>query len=243
VTRSALVPASPVGAREAIPAPLSARTQRVLGLLLLIAVVALDQGTKAWAWRQASVTIINSGSVMGGAVNACFSGRISGAVLDFFDAVALCAAGFVLVRIPRRPAVLVSATLVIAGWGSNLLDRLGMHSVTAPGSVRGAVDFIHVGRFHINVADLFIAGATTVLLALVAGRSRRSRSVGPRSAERTAGPGRPARRTSRRTAAWAASAAVAVAAGLAVDVSIAAVHYGRLDYSSSAEVAGAAPSR
>jgi len=40
----------------------------------------------------------------------------------------------------------VPGALVIGGWSSNLLDRLGMHYWTAPGSVRGAVDFIEPFR-------------------------------------------------------------------------------------------------
>jgi lipoprotein signal peptidase len=63
--------------------------------------------------------------------------------------------------------VLLSGALVIAGLGSNLLDRLGMHAVTAPGSVRGAVDFIHVGRPCLNLADFVIVGATALLLLVV----------------------------------------------------------------------------
>jgi len=54
------------------------------------------------------------------------------------------------------------------GWGSNLLDRLGIHYWTAPGSVRGVVDFIHIGGHYYNVADFFIIGCTPLFL-LVAG--------------------------------------------------------------------------
>jgi hypothetical protein len=53
---------------------------------------------------------------------------------------------------------------MIAGWSSNLIDRLGMHQVTAPGSVRGAVDFIHLGRPYYNLADVVIVGATALFL-------------------------------------------------------------------------------
>jgi hypothetical protein len=35
-----------------------------------------------------------------------------------------------------------------------------MHYWTAPGSMRGAVDFIHLGSHYYNVADFFIIGAT-----------------------------------------------------------------------------------
>ena len=164
----------------------AARAQRVLALLLLGAVVALDQATKAWAWRHVPGSFINAGSGLGGPVNVWFAGSSSGAALDVVDTVGLCAAGLALVRVPRRPAVLVSAALMIAGWGSNLLDRLGLHGLTAPGSVRGAVDFIRVGRLQVNVADLVITAATAALVVLVV-RSRRTRgtAAGRREAGRS----------------------------------------------------------
>jgi hypothetical protein len=63
---------------------------------------------------------------------------------------------------------------MLGGWGSNLLDRLGMHYWTAPGSVRGVVDFIYVGGAHYNVADFFIIGATPLFLMAVAYSSWRA---------------------------------------------------------------------
>jgi hypothetical protein len=57
---------------------------------------------------------------------------------------------------------------MMGGWGSNLLDRLGMHHLTAPGSVRGVIDFITIGDECYNVAD-FVIGAATVLFLLALG--------------------------------------------------------------------------
>jgi lipoprotein signal peptidase len=79
-----------------------------------------------------------------------------------------------------EPAIIwFCSALMIAGWSSNLLDRLGLHHVTAPGSYRGAVDFIHIGPYYFNVADFFIAGATLAFLVAAAhlGVSRRFVSV------------------------------------------------------------------
>ncbi|MCW2510509.1 MAG: hypothetical protein JWP68_3657 [Modestobacter sp.] len=50
------------------------------------------------------------------------------------------AIGLLVRRRRRRQAVLVAGARMIGGWGSNLLDRLGLHRATAPGSARGAVD-------------------------------------------------------------------------------------------------------
>jgi lipoprotein signal peptidase len=136
--------------------------QRLMVLALLTAVAVLDQTVKWWAWRHASVAIINGGgdSLVGATVSGWYSGPITGALLDLLDFGLLSAAVSVLMRHRRPVLVLVAGALVIGGWGSNLLDRLGMHYLTAPGSVRGAVDFIHLGRHYYNVADFFIIGAT-----------------------------------------------------------------------------------
>jgi hypothetical protein len=56
---------------------------------------------------------------------------------------------------------------MVAGWSSDLLDRLGLHTLTAPGSVRGAVDFIELGHAYYNVADFVIVGATALLLPVL----------------------------------------------------------------------------
>ncbi|GAB3574744.1 hypothetical protein GCM10027445_36110 [Amycolatopsis endophytica] len=99
---------------------------------------------------------------------------------------------------------LVPVALAVAGWASNLLDRLGLHFWTPPGSVRGAVDFIEIGNSVFDVAD-FVITAGTVLLVAVAGHRLARRGL-PR-------PGRDQRERSRhvgvgrvRTARVAASA-------------------------------------
>jgi hypothetical protein len=107
--------------------------------------------------------------------------------------------------------VLISGSAIIAGWSSNLLDRLLTHYWTAPGSVRGVVDFIHIGQHYYNVADLFIIAATPAfILALVAVTLRRL--VLRRPAART--PDRPRIGRSRRlrTATWVLATQVALSA-------------------------------
>jgi lipoprotein signal peptidase len=135
----------------------------VLALLTVVAV--LDQGVKWWAWRHAPVAIINGGGdpLVGATVSGWYSGPITGALLDLLDFGLLSAAVALLLRRRRPVKILVPGALVVGGWSSNLLDRLGMHYWTAPGSVRGAVDFIHLGRHYYNIADFFIIGATPLL--------------------------------------------------------------------------------
>lgn len=138
--------------------------------VLLVAVVALDQATKFWAWRHAPVAHVNVGAnpFVGRVIGGWYADPVTGAVLDLMD-FALLSMALVLLWRRAQPAIIwVSSALMIAGWSSNLLDRLGMHRVTAPGSSRGAVDFIHVGGYFYNVADFFIVGATVVFLAAAA---------------------------------------------------------------------------
>jgi lipoprotein signal peptidase len=136
--------------------------QRLMVLTLLAAVVVLDQATKWWAWRHVTGAEINSGGdlLVGHTVGGWYKDPVTGALLDLVDFGLLSIAVFILVRRRRPAAVVVSGALMLGGWGSNLLDRLGMHYWTAPGSVRGVVDFIYVGGAHYNVADFFIIGAT-----------------------------------------------------------------------------------
>lgn len=149
--------------------------------LLLVAVVVLDQVTKWWAWRHAPVAHINEGGnpFVGKIVGGWFADPVTGAFLDLMDFGLLTTALVMLSRRAQPAIIWFSTALMIAGWSSNLLDRLGLHHFTAPGSYRGAVDFIHVGQYYFNVADFFIAGATLAFVAAAAylGLSRRFWSV------------------------------------------------------------------
>jgi hypothetical protein len=106
---------------------------------------------------------------------------------------------------------------MLGGWCSNLLDRLGLHYWTAPGSVRGVVDFIRVGGARYNVADLFIVGFHA---AVPAGR----RLSGPgRGGPADHGRGRAARHRPRAMASMLALAGVCLAV---VAVALGAANYG-----------------
>jgi lipoprotein signal peptidase len=138
----------------------------LLVLALITGVVVLDQAVKWWAWRHIAHTVINSGGdiLVGRTISAWYSGRASGAVLDLMDVGLLSIVVWILVRCRTSAAVYVPGALMAGGWGSNLLDRLGFHYWTAPGSVRGVVDFIHIGVHYYNIADMFIIGCTPVFL-------------------------------------------------------------------------------
>jgi lipoprotein signal peptidase len=161
-------------------------------LALLATVVVVHQAIKWWAWRHASGTIMNSGGdvLVGPTIGRWFADPVQGALLDLLNFGLLSIASWAVLRRRRSVLLLVTGSLMIGGWGSNLLDRLGMHYWTAPGSVRGVVDFIHVGQYAYNVADLFIIGATPLfLLAVSAQYLHRSVPNGP-ARQRLATPAR-----------------------------------------------------
>jgi lipoprotein signal peptidase len=186
----------------------------------LAVVVVLDQATKWWAWRHVSWTRINSGGdvLVGHTIGAWYAGPVTGALLDLLDFGLLSIAVSVLARSRAPAAVGVLGALMTGGWGSNLLDRLGMHYLTAPGSVRGAVDFIHIGRHYYNAADFIIIGCTPLFL-LAAGYQ------GVRAARRPVAAGSvppPARSRLRARARIPALAG----AGLILVVALGAANYG-----------------
>jgi lipoprotein signal peptidase len=193
----------------------------VVVLALLVMVVVLDQAAKWWAWRHLSWTRINSGGdvLAGRTIGAWYAGPVTGALLDLLDCGLVSIAAWVLARSRAPAAVSVPGALMTGGWASNLLDRLGIHYWTAPGSVRGVVDFIHLGGHYYNVADFFIIGCTSLFL-LAAGyqgvRARRSAATKrvPRRARRAAR----ARVRVRITA--------LAGAGLTLIVALGAAHYG-----------------
>jgi lipoprotein signal peptidase len=201
-------------------------SQGLVAFGLLTTIALLDQLTKFWAWRHVPDAVINSGATgpLGSTVSSWYSGPVTGALLDMLDCGLLTMTGIALLRRPRSVLVLLAGTLMIGGWGSNLLDRLGLHRVTAPGSIRGAVDFIHLGPDYWNLADFVVAAATclvVVAVALSAGSRKRgavSSATSPRQHRRMQAAGRRGRP--------AVAVGVLVAVALIVDVAIGAANAG-----------------
>ena len=159
------------------PAPMRGEAERrkrlrlrLIALTLLAVVVMVDQAAKWWAWRHVPGAIINPGGdfLTGATISRWYANPVTGALLDVVDFGLVSIAAAVLVRRRRRAAVTACGSLMIGGWASNLLDRLGMHYWTAPGSVRGAVDFISFDGRCWNLADIFIVAATPLLLLATA---------------------------------------------------------------------------
>jgi len=197
---------------------------------LVALAIVVDQLGKWWAWRHAPLAKINYGGniFVGETISRWYADPTTGALLDLMDFGVLSAAAFVLIRRRPPPVVLVPGGLMVGGWISNLLDRLGLHYVTAPGSVRGAVDFIPLGPIRYNLADLFIVcGTALFLLAVVATTLSTGRAP-------TASPSPPTRHGRRRT--WLSG--VASATCLVVAVGFGAVNYGGVTTPNSSSSAG-----
>jgi lipoprotein signal peptidase len=203
-------------------------TQRLIVLALLAAVIMVDQAAKWWAWRHVPGAKINPGGdfLTGPTVGQWYVHPGTGALLDLLDSGLVSIAAAVLARRRRPAAVTACGALLLGGWASNLADRLGMHYWTAPGSVRGVVDFISIGGHRCNVADLVIIGATLPFLLAAAWLARRP--------VRPAGAALPAPRGRLR----APAPVIALAgAGLIMTVALGAAHQGKLIRPSHARAA------
>jgi lipoprotein signal peptidase len=200
---------------------------RAMVFAVLAAVIVLDQLTKWWAWRHASVAHINDGGnpFVGATVGGWYADPLTGALLDLLDVGLLSIAVAVLIRRCRPVMILITGGLMTGGWISNLVDRLGLHYLTAPGSVRGAVDFIPLGDIYYNVADVFIA-AGTVLFLLPLG-------VMAMSTTHATGSGVPTATSRLRAKGWASAIAGAVCV-ISV-VGFGAVHYGGVTDSTASD--------
>ena len=171
------------------------RSQLVIVATVLATVATIDQVTKWWAWRHVSGALINAGGspMTGPIVNHWYENPFRGAILDLLGSGLLGLALLLLLRHRRHPAVLVSATVMLGGWTSNIFDRLGLHFWTAPGSVRGAVDFIHFGHMRYNVADICIVVGTFLFVVSVAYSAFRRRGRNRQAQARFRAPGLPGR--------------------------------------------------
>lgn len=182
--------------------------------VVVAVVVVADQAVKWWAWRHVTGAVINDGGyiLLGSTVRSWFAHPAGGAVFEVVGAAALLVAGWWLMRRPHPSGALLGGGLIIGGWASNILDRLGLHNWTAPGSARGVVDFIPDGTpGRSNAADLCIlAGVVVVGATLLVSHGERLPS----------GSGRPGAR------AWIVSLIV-LAAVIALAVTSAIDHDGR----------------
>ena len=171
---SPAVPESPVLLEEFPTEPQSARLLRAGRLLtVLAAVVVLDWGTKALAWRLLTGFAVINADTSGALpiLPGLVSQPVLGAVVDAAVLLLLVVSGLWLARTPTLGTVAwTGSALVWAGITSNAVDRWIGHLWLAPGSQRGAIDWIGVaGRGTINLADVTIGFGLLLAIAAVAG--------------------------------------------------------------------------
>jgi len=146
-----------------VAAPRRGAALAAIAVLVLVA----DQLTKAWAWRRDDLVHINSGSglLFGDRAGAVYRDGRWGSLIDVAALALIIAIGVALarLRLPRVP--FTGAALILAGWASNLGDRIGLHELTAPGSGRGVVDFLRFNGRLWNVADITIIAGTGLCTA------------------------------------------------------------------------------
>jgi signal peptidase II len=143
------------------------RSRILLAGALVLAVIALDQLTKAWV-----VASLSDGplEIIGNTVELRLSRNTGGAFSLFQDftpilAVLAIIVAVVLVRVLQRtrdPVIVFALAFILAGAVGNLIDRL----VRSPGFLHGAVvDFVRVGSFpSFNVADSAITIGAVLLV-------------------------------------------------------------------------------
>jgi lipoprotein signal peptidase len=162
-----------------------ARRQLIPLALIGSVVIAVDQVGKALAWRGDPDALVNHGGFffLGQTIRGWFAHPLIGSVADCVAWILLAIAVWWFQRKRRDRLVLIGAALVMAGFASNLTDRLGLHRLTAPGSTRGVVDFIPTGgTSRSNLADLAIAAGVVLLTTIAARRVAARRRAGPADA-------------------------------------------------------------
>lgn len=147
----------------------------VVGVFLTV--IGTDQAVKWWSWRHLDGTLINAGGyiLLGPTIRSWFAAPVSGAIANALGFLLVGVATWWLVRRRHAPAVSLGVAAIVSGALSNLLDRVGLHEWSAPGSERGVVDMIPSGgTSRANVADVWILLGGLVL-AYTGWRARRQR--------------------------------------------------------------------
>jgi lipoprotein signal peptidase len=157
--------------------------QVVLFWVVLGVVVLSDQVSKWWGWRHAGNATIDTGGgvlneITAGLASGLMQDPVAGAAADVVLAAVLVVLGCRLLSRTRTWPVLLTSSMLVAAGFTNLLDRFGLHLLTAPGSARGDVNWIAVGgrgTSPLSLADLFITAAACGLTAVIFGRFMRAR--------------------------------------------------------------------
>lgn len=148
-------------------------------VLLVATVVVVDQATKALAGHGylggdefSGGYVINpaAGGMVLDPLSGLWARPVLGAALDLAALVVVTV--LILFAFRLRGLTKAAVLIIAAGWGSNILDRLGLSYLTAPAPhVRGAVDLGVLNTY--NVADYAInAGLYLLAVAVLTAAAR-----------------------------------------------------------------------
>lgn len=168
------MPVSPVPPEPLLIVQSRARLLRAGWLMgVLVAVVVVDWGSKALAWRLLPGAAVINADTSGALpiLPGLVSQPVFGAVVDAAVLLLVVLAGFGLSRATTLGTLAwTGSALVWAGIVSNAADRWIGHLWLAPGSRRGVVDWIGVpGRMSINLADVVIGCGLVLAIAALTG--------------------------------------------------------------------------
>jgi len=174
----------------------AARKRRITAqgwLWLIPFLIGLDQLTKALAPPSRVELDPGAGTWLPSAIGQAFKGSVSGQLLDLFGCLVLPAIGVLVLPRLRYQPTLLGTTLILAGMTSNLLDRLGMSTLTQHVGGRVVVNWFAIDRAGFrfgNVADLcYGVGGTLLVLALLLDLARQGESSSSSLQTLTAGQG------------------------------------------------------
>lgn len=139
---------------------------------IFLLIVAGDQLSKALAPKSWVYLDPGAGTLWPSFVSHAFQSSAEGAVLDALAVCVLGALGLVAARSARHRLSRAGTTVLLAGMSSNLLDRLGLASLTRGVHGRFVVNWFDLGAWRIyvgNVADCcYVVGCALLMAAACA---------------------------------------------------------------------------
>jgi lipoprotein signal peptidase len=161
---------------------------RWLGLVV-VAIVCADQVTKALVPRAWVSVDPGTGAYLPSFLRDQWKGPVSGALLDGAGVCVLAVLGWLVARRFRGLLARLGGAILLAGLASNLLDRLGLATLTQGVPERGVINWFNFGFGSLgagNIADIcYVTGALLLLAGAaehVARRMWRHPSSEPRVA-------------------------------------------------------------
>lgn len=140
---------------------------RWLGVVV-VTIVCADQVTKALVPRAWVSVDPGTGAYLPSFIRDQWKRPVSGALLDGAGVCVLAVLGWLVTRKFRSLLARLGGAILLAGLASNLLDRLGLATLTQGVSERGVINWFNFGFGSLgagNIADFCYVTGTLLLLA------------------------------------------------------------------------------